>query len=97
MNRDDIMIYCAKHHYSAAYASYWLDHIGCETCGASSEPPHHIRTRGAGGSDNASNLLALCVKHHRQIHDIGDERFGTKHPSLINKIVRAKSAPRMSA
>ncbi|WP_028987634.1 hypothetical protein [Thermicanus aegyptius] len=31
--------------------------------------PHHIRTRGAGGSDIRENLIQLCGEHHRAYHD----------------------------
>jgi len=31
--------------------------------------PHHIRTRGAGGSDIRENLIQLCGEHHRAVHD----------------------------
>lgn len=31
----------------------------------------HIRSRGAGGDDTDSNLVALCFTHHREQHDKG--------------------------
>ena len=45
----------------------------CEIC--SRRPPsepHHIESRGMGGGnrkDIRSNLVALCAKHHREVHD----------------------------
>jgi len=46
-----------------------------EVCGRSAEgEPHHIRTRGAGGSDVRENLIQLCGLHHRMVHDGKIER-----------------------
>ena len=42
----------------------------CEVCGALCENgPHHIKSRGAGGSDVEENLIQLCMKCHRKAHD----------------------------
>jgi len=30
---------------------------------------HHIKFRKDGGSDNPNNLITLCEKHHKQLHD----------------------------
>ena len=30
---------------------------------------HHIKFRRQGGSNNPNNLIALCEKHHKQVHD----------------------------
>lgn len=46
----------------------------CRICGGKSEP-HHIRTRGAGGGDELTNLMALCRLHHRRAHDVGWTTF----------------------
>jgi hypothetical protein len=40
---------------------------------------HHLKTKGSGGDDEESNLIALCQYHHRQIHDIGSQRFRLKY------------------
>jgi hypothetical protein len=42
----------------------------CEVCGQcrGTTQPHHIRTRGAGGSDVRINLIALCWQCHGQVH-----------------------------
>jgi hypothetical protein len=42
-----------------------------------SEPadPHHIVTRGAGGSDYTA--IPLCREHHSLIHHVGRARFET--------------------
>lgn len=40
---------------------------------------HHLKTRGSGGDDVASNLISLCVRHHSEIHAIGAYTFMTKY------------------
>ena len=30
---------------------------------------HHIKSRGSGGSDDPSNLILICWRCHRKIHD----------------------------
>ncbi len=86
MDADAIWRYCLRKHYSAAYADYWMAHERCEACGGLSEAPHHIRTRGAGGDDDANNLLALCFGCHAMIHRGGKTVFCKLHPHLKAKI-----------
>ena len=45
--------------------------------------PHHIRTRGAGGSDTFDNLLPLCREHHVETHKIGRATFLEKYKDKI--------------
>ena len=90
MTTDDIIAYCARKHYSLGYAHYWVSHSACEVCGAEAAAPHHIRTRGAGGRDEAGNLLALCTLHHRWIHDAGVETFAARYPKVAKKINSAR-------
>lgn len=35
----------------------------------------HIRTRGAGGGDEVTNLWALCRSHHQERHWYGLKQF----------------------
>ncbi len=47
------------------YAANHRDY--CEVCGQPcSGGPHHIRSRGAGGSDEDSNLIQLCNRCHEK-------------------------------
>lgn len=95
MNPDDVWIVCKRKHYSAAYAEYWQAHTRCEACRRlSSEAPHHIRTRGAGGDDSPENLLGLCVVCHNLIHKSGREKFCRKYPHLRSKVDAALERPR---
>jgi 5-methylcytosine-specific restriction endonuclease McrA len=52
---------------------------GCKVCGKRNVDAHHIVSRGAGGGDELSNLIALCREHHTEIHTIGKETFGDKY------------------
>lgn len=45
-------------------------------CGKLAEP-HHLKTRGAGGSD--LTCIPLCRYHHMDVHNIGTKRFNEKH------------------
>ena len=44
------------------------DFIPCEICGCKSTDLHHIVFKSQGGTDEASNLIALCRKHHDVAH-----------------------------
>lgn len=94
LNADEKREYCKKRGYSALYAEYWCSHVGCEArCSAPSEPPHHLRTRGAGGPDDEWNLLALCALHHRLYHNVGGHRFSEMFSHLAKKISESRHHP----
>ena len=92
MITEDIIQHCHQHKYSHAYRDYWLAHPQCEisTCAKWAGAPHHIRSRGAGGSDEPGNFLSLCPKHHTEIHFKGWLTFGCSYPSLLAKLETAK-------
>lgn len=46
----------------------------CTICGRPGEPDH-IKSRGAGGSDEAFNLWSMCREHHMDRHRIGFMTF----------------------
>ena len=54
--------------------------------------PHHVVSRGAGGSDDEINKLDLCVKCHRSFHHIGWITFIKKYPHLKERILVAREA-----
>jgi len=89
MMTEAITRHCKKHKYSDTYRDYWIAHQFCEICGYHADPPHHIRTRGAGGSDEASNLLSLCTAHHTEAHTIGVWSFANKYGQFQEKILEA--------
>lgn len=42
----------------------------CELCGKRGETEkHHKKTKGSGGDDTKENLIEVCRKCHRLIHD----------------------------
>lgn len=45
---------------------------------------HHIVTRAAGGGDQPSNLINLCVLHHHDIHLYGTKDFMALHDLPIH-------------
>lgn len=44
---------------------------------------HHIRTRGAGGSDEWWNTVRLCRIHHALSHHRGMHALATEYPRLM--------------
>ena len=85
--------HCKKHRYSDSYRDYWQLHPFCEICGYHSDPPHHIRTRGAGGGDEPENLISLCTAHHGEAHTMGVMSFADKYERFFEKIIAALSEP----
>lgn len=61
----------------------------CVICGDPSSTAAHIQSKGAGGSDEEWNLLALCFKDHRYSHDHGWKALIDLHPN-VEDILRAK-------
>jgi hypothetical protein len=58
---------------------YRAEHFTCELCGFMPAHIHHIRTRGAGGGNEAGNLIALCPSHHLEIHTVGRHTFAARY------------------
>lgn len=48
----------------------------------------HIRSRGAGGSDEPRNIMYLCREHHTEQHQIGMITFNDKYPDVPRALVR---------
>lgn len=48
---------------------------------------HHIKFRSQGGSDNPNNLITLCSKHHKMIHEGKIELKVKRHKSLSSATV----------
>ncbi|WP_027093001.1 HNH endonuclease signature motif containing protein [Cohnella thermotolerans] len=54
----------------AEHRCQYEDPVTGEICDHPAEgEPHHIKTRGAGGSDVRENLIQLCGEHHRLAQD----------------------------
>ena len=56
----------------------WIRAQPCAVCLKYGAEPHHMQTRGAGGSDHL--VVPLCRLHHTMIHTIGlaelEDRLG---------------------
>lgn len=48
---------------------------------------HHIKFRSQGGSDNPNNLITLCSKHHKMLHEGKIELNVKRHKSLSSATV----------
>ena len=58
----------------------YLKHIrnqSCAVCGVLEVDPHHVKTRGSGGSD--LDAIPLCRHHHQEFHHIGVDTFQEKY------------------
>jgi len=55
----------------------------CLVCGRTGPVGHHVKSKGSGGSDEPSNLMPLCVIHHREIH-VSMNIFVNKYQSARN-------------
>lgn len=55
-------------------------HRRCDICGVKPCDPCHIKTRGAGGSDEHFNLMSLCRTHHTEQHMLGFYKMTKKYP-----------------
>ena len=64
----------------------------CAICGATDDLQHHHFTAVAdGGSDDETNMLTLCTKHHREIHS-RSYRDSIHHANLTKKGMAAAKA-----
>ncbi len=86
---ESIMKHCKQNGYSQEYTAFWLRNWHCTICGNISDAPHHVVTRGSGGTDNSENLLAFCTSHHTEIHQIGVQTFANKYLSVKHRIATA--------
>jgi hypothetical protein len=77
-----------KKRVSSQIIEYKQTHTYCEACFKPAMAwPHHIQSRGAGGSDDPENLLSLCVYCHTKYHDKGVLAFMQHAPQLASKIL----------
>lgn len=54
---------------------------------------HHIKSRGAGGSNEPDNLINLCRFHHTEVHGIGRWTFAKKY-NLVDRFINATGSER---
>ena len=66
---------------------YWLGNFRCCICGDMGGPPHHIRSVGAGGKDDA-NIIPICYKHHQEVHR-GKQTFERKYGVVLKDLAES--------
>ena len=72
---------------------YRKTHCYCEACGSNIDcEVAHIRSKGAGGTDDPDNLLYKCWQcHHNVWHSMGPRAFVRMFPHLRAKVLKMKS------
>jgi hypothetical protein len=77
--KEDEMLQYMKEHKRCEISS-------CKTRMISNYHPHRIKSGGAGGKYEKSNMIRLCPYHHSEVHSIGNKAFAFKYG--IRKIVQ---------
>lgn len=78
-----------------ALRKYHLSHPKCEVIGCRfrSAGAHHIKPRSLGGPDEATNLIALCMKHHtgpEGPHQLGHKEWFRRFAGRLTDEARSK-------
>lgn len=58
----------------------------CLICGRFPVDPDHISTVGAGNHDTASNVWALCRRHHTEKGALGIITFASRYPQALQEL-----------
>lgn len=53
--------------------------------------PHHVKSRGAGGGDVATNVMPLCHEHHQEIHQAGKSEMRKRYQGVNDWLTIAES------
>lgn len=62
----------------------FIKSLPCFVCGARPSDADHVKSQGAGGGDDLSNLQALCRGHHTERHTIGIKTFLARYRERLN-------------
>jgi hypothetical protein len=63
-----------------------IQSMPCSVCLAPAPSEcHHYITRGAGGSNEMSNLVSLCHRHHHEFHNNGRKQWTTKYITQVQE------------
>jgi hypothetical protein len=61
----------------------------CDACGKHTQTDRaHIRSKGAGGSMNADNIMHFCRIHHIEQHQYGWHKFVGQYPNVLVELHR---------
>lgn len=77
--------------YTGGYRKRILarDNNRCVICGIEENlHVHHIKTRGSGGKDEYSNLITICVLHHREAHGVNMTMYKKLFFNYTSKFAR---------
>ena len=55
----------------------YLRQLPCTACQKTPAEPHHLESRGSGGSDYTS--IPLCREHHAEFHSRGNKTAASSH------------------
>lgn len=67
---------------NSTYALRRIDEVMQGLAQDSISHPHHVKSRGAGGHDIASNVMPLCEMCHQIIHRVGLTQAAEKFPII---------------
>ncbi len=68
-------------------AKYAGPEIKCIVSGSPNSELHHVKTRGAGGTDDAWNLMPVSSSLHRLIHSQGLKKVSDDFPQVRKWLV----------
>ena len=57
----------------------WIKNLPCIICQYPRSDPHHSETGGKGTKASDYTSIALCHKHHQEVHQIGKKSFQKKY------------------
>lgn len=60
----------------------------CLVCGSSPVDACHIKSRGAGGTTDKSNIFYACREHHQEQHKIGIITFARKYDQVMVAFIK---------
>jgi len=62
----------------------------CTACGTEQAQRclHHLKSQGAGGSDNDYNLMPLCLRCHNKVHLIGLSNFAQRNMGVVGWLLK---------
>ena len=70
------------------YFSYGeQDCILCENCGKRANDIHHLVYKSKGGTDDITNLMALCRECHNLVHNGYGSNFNNKLKEIHKKFI----------
>lgn len=73
----------------------YIKTLPCVICGRTPTDPDHVKTRGAGGGDQLSNINPLCRACHITRHTIGIKTFLNKYYTVILENRKKLNLPKL--